>query len=45
MERAGNKQNTLYYISAGLVYMATLSLNYPIATGVLNPAVGAAIVL
>jgi len=45
VEKAGNKQNTLYFVSIALVYAATLTLDYPIATGVLNPAVGAAIVV
>ena len=45
VEKAGNKQNTLYFVSLAMVYMATLALDYPIATGVLNPAVGAAIVV
>jgi hypothetical protein len=43
MEKSGNKQNSFYMISVACVYMAMLALDFPIATGVLNPALGAAI--
>jgi hypothetical protein len=43
-EKAGNKQNSFYYVSMAASYLATMMLNYPLATGVLNPAIGAAIV-
>jgi glycerol uptake facilitator-like aquaporin len=43
MEKAGNKQNSFYMISVAFVYMSMLALDYPIATGVLNPALGTAL--
>ena len=45
MEKAGNKQNSFYMFSIACVYMSMIALDYPIATGVLNPALGAALTM